>query len=99
MVTARLVLQRLVPLVAVWALLVLAAVTCSGCVATDVLDGDIEDPDSCCLYYPSEEKIVRCVESFLPPEPDACVPVSCGIGYVVEGTVCYGDSERRTWER
>lgn len=73
----------------------LLAFSLTGCSVIDVLDGDIDDPDTCCVYYPSERKIVECVESFLPPEPDACVPVRC---VTVERTVCYGDGDHLALE-
>ena len=76
-------------------LLLLVVFALAGCAVTDVLDGEIDDPDTCCIYYPFERKIVACVESFLPPELGACVPVRC---VTIERNVCYGDSERVTEE-
>lgn len=69
----------------------MCACAVTACAVVDLLDAKIEDPDTCCIYYPVERDIVECVESFLPPDPDACVPVRC---VTFEETVCYGDSYR-----
>lgn len=64
----------------------------SGCQAVDLLDGDIENRENCCLKI-TKEKIEACYASFL--EPGDCANVTCspllpdiGICRWWDGQVC-----------
>lgn len=53
----------------------LALVLVSGCAVVDATDGHLDDPDSCCLYYPRRAKVDACVREFLAA--DECARTRC----------------------
>ncbi len=47
----------------------------SGCLV-DAMDGHIDDPDSCCIHYPSRTRVDSCVRRFL--HEAECSSAVCG---------------------